>query len=66
MEREDLRTLTIAQLAEESGIKKARLRKLVRTGKGPKHFRINREYRFRYQDVKEWLAKQVVARASDL
>lgn len=58
-EVEGLRTLTVKQLAAETGIHPWRLRELVKDGGGPPHFRVGRVFRFRVCDVETWMQQQI-------
>lgn len=53
-----LRTLTVRQLSEETGIQVWRIHQMVAEGKAPRHFRVGRVLRFRAKDVDAWLAEQ--------
>lgn len=57
-EVQHLRTLTVKQLSEATGIQVWRVHQLVAEGKGPPHFRIGRVLRFRAKDVDAWLSEQ--------
>lgn len=57
-ELEELRTLTIKELAEATGIQAWRLRELINANHGPPHFRVGRVIRFRVTDVRSWMEGQ--------
>lgn len=47
--------------AKRLGVSAAYLRKLRRLGNGPRFYRVGgRLVRYRFSDIEEWLAKQVV------
>ena len=58
-----LRTLTVKQLAEATGIQVWRLHQLVAEGKGPPHFRVGRVIRFQASKVREWMEQQTFTSA---
>jgi len=55
---EELRTLTVKQLGEKTGIQVWRIQQMVRERKGPPFFRLGRTIRFRAKDVDAWLDQQ--------
>jgi predicted DNA-binding transcriptional regulator AlpA len=55
---EELRTLTVEELSQATGIQAWRIRELVKAGKGPPHFRVGMTYRFPVLGVRRWLGEQ--------
>ncbi len=55
---DELRTLTVEELAEATGIQTWRIRELIKADKGPPHFRVGSTYRFPVLAVRRWLADQ--------
>jgi excisionase family DNA binding protein len=58
----ELRTLTVKQLAEATGIQKWRIHQLVAEGHGPPHFRVGSVIRFRVTDVLKWMQQQTATK----
>ena len=56
--REELRSLTMEELSEATGLPTWRLREMVKQGKAPKHFRVGTTYRFPVAAVRKWFADQ--------
>ena len=52
-----LRTLTVKQLAQATGIQSWRIFQMVKTGELP-HFRLGKCIRFRVRDIEAWMDEQ--------
>jgi excisionase family DNA binding protein len=57
-ELDELRTLSVRQLAEATGIARWRVHELLAQGKGPPHFRVGRTYRFPVAGIRQWMQEQ--------
>jgi len=55
---DELRTLTVEELSQATGIQAWRIREIVKAGKGPPHFRVGTTYRFPVLGVRRWLGEQ--------
>ena len=58
MSIEDLKTLSVEQLADALGLAEWRVRELIQKGEAPPSFRVGRTYRFPIVGVRTWLAEQ--------
>jgi predicted DNA-binding transcriptional regulator AlpA len=54
--REELRSITMEELSDVTGLPTWRLREIVKQGKGPSHFRVGSTYRFPVSGVRKWYA----------
>jgi excisionase family DNA binding protein len=52
------RLLTVRELAAATGLPRWRIHEMVAQGKGPRHMRIGRTYRFPESDVLAWIAEE--------
>lgn len=55
---DELKTLTVEELSDATGIAAWRIRELLKAGKGPPSFRVGRTYRFPIGGVRRWLEEQ--------
>jgi excisionase family DNA binding protein len=62
--RSELRSLTVEQLAQATGIEPWRIYQMIKKGEAPPSFRVGRTYRFPVAGVRSWFAEQTKARAS--
>jgi excisionase family DNA binding protein len=55
----ELRTLTVEELSQATGIQRWRIYALVKQGKAPPHFRVGSTLRFPIAGVRRWVEAQV-------
>ena len=55
---EQLRTMTVKELAKATGFQVWRIHQMVNEGKSPPFFRVGRTIRFRAKDVARWMDSQ--------
>ena len=56
--REELRSLTVEQLADVMGIEKWRVYELVKKDDAPPSFKVGKTYRFPVAGLRKWFAEQ--------
>lgn len=55
---DELRTLTVAELAAALGLEQWRLREMIAQGTAPPYFKVGRTFRFPLLAAKRWLEEQ--------
>jgi excisionase family DNA binding protein len=58
---DELRTLTVEELSQATGIQAWRIYEMLKQGKAPPHFRVGCTYRFPIHGVRNWLMEQTVS-----
>ncbi len=61
--RSELRSLTVEQLAQATGIDPWRIYQMIKQGEAPPSFRVGKTYRFPVAGVRRWFAEHTRQRA---